>query len=443
MKNFTVAILGCGTVGSGVAKILLDMKHALSERSSHSAKTTIELKKIVDLFPAKSAEKYHLPLSLFAGGGKDLTKEEASKYITEVINDIEIDLVVETIGGTGDYLQSVMIQALKAKKHLVTANKAMLAEKGEGIFAAAKENNVTLGYEASVCGAIPIIKTIRESFTGDDVQEISGIMNGTSNYILSKMELDGLDFQTALALAQKAGYAEADPTLDISGGDAGHKLAILMKLAFGADVRYDDLLKSGIQNIAKEDIDFANEMDCSVKLICHAKKSDGKIFAAVLPMMVHHDNFLSRVQGATNCVAVTNKYSGKHYLIGAGAGSLETASAIVGDIVFTARYGAAVENIPASSPKELVDSDFFEFPYNITFSTEDRPGITGVITSAIGDQHINIDTVSHNRHNMKNAVFSIVTMPCTLHQVKSAVTAIRTKAPGLLTEEPKVMPILY
>jgi homoserine dehydrogenase len=439
MKNFTVAILGCGTVGSGVAKILLDMQTTLSDRASRS----IELKTIVDLFPAKSAQAYAIPLSLFCGGGKDLTREEASAYIHEVINDNTIDLVVETIGGTSAYLHSVMLGALNAKKHLVTANKAMLAEKGEGLFAAAKENNVTLGYEASVCGAIPIIKAIRECFTGDDVLEISGIMNGTSNYILSRMELDGLDFQTALSLAQKAGYAEADPTLDISGGDAAHKLIILMKLAFGADVRYSDLLKVGIQTIAKEDIDFANELDCSVKLICHAKKSGGKIFAAIMPMMVHHDNFLSKVHGATNCVEVKNAYSGKQYFIGAGAGSLETASSIVGDIVFAARYGTAVTNITPSAPQELANAEYIELAYNITFSTEDRPGITGLITSAIGGQQINIDTVSHNRHNTKNAVFSIVTMPCTLHQIKNAIADIQMKAPGLLAEEPKIIPILH
>jgi homoserine dehydrogenase len=439
MKNFTVAILGCGTVGSGVAKILLEMKATLSDRSSRC----IEVKKIVDLFPAKSAQKYAIPLSLFCGGGKDLSKEEAANYITEVINDSEIDLVVETIGGTNEFLLNVMLSALNAKKHVVTANKAMLAEKGDRIFAAARENHVTLGYEASVCGAIPIIKAIRESFTGDEVREISGIMNGTSNYILSRMQNDGLDFHAALSLAQEAGYAEADPLLDISGGDAAHKLIILMKLAFGADVHYSDLLKVGIQNIAKEDIELASEMNCSIKLICYAKKTDGKIFAAVMPMMVHRDNFLSKVDGVTNCVELQNTYSGKQYFVGAGAGSLETASSIVGDIVFAARYGAAIENIPASTRETLVDADYFEFPYNITFSTEDRPGITGLITSAIGDQHINIDTVSHNRHNKKNAVFSVVTMPCTLHQINKAIAGIHHKAPGLLTEDPKVIPILH
>jgi homoserine dehydrogenase len=439
MKNFNVAILGCGTVGSGVAKILLDMEGELNNRSQHA----IKLKKIVDLFPAKSAQAYNLPVDLFCGGGKDLTKEEASKYTNEIINDKNIDLVVETIGGTSDYLLSVMLNVLKAKKHIVTANKAILAEKGDILFKTAKENNVSLGYEASVCGAIPIIKAIRESFTGDEVQEISGIMNGTSNYILSKMQLEGLDFKTALKMAQKAGYAEADPTLDISGGDAGHKLAILIKLAFGAEINYNDLLKEGIQTIEKEDLDFANEMDCTIKLICYAKRMDSKVYAAVKPMMVKYDNFLSKVNGATNCVQVVNKYSGKHYFVGKGAGSLETASSIVADIVFTAKYGEQVKNIPDASHLQLVDADHFEFSYNITFSTEDYPGITGLVTTAIGEQKINIDTVSHNRHNKKRAEFSVATMPCTLGQVKKAIAAIRQKAPGLLIDEPKVIPILH
>jgi len=438
MKTFNIAILGCGTVGSGVAKILLDMEKVLSGRSLR----TIELEKIVDLFPKKNSEKYNIPLDLFCGGGKDLTKEEASKYISEIINDEEIDLVVETIGGTSDYVLSLILDALNAKKHVVTANKAMLAEKGNVIFKTAKENNVTLGYEASVCGAIPIIKAIREGFTGDEVQEISGIMNGTSNYILSKMELEGIDFKSALKMAQKAGYAEADPTLDITGGDAAHKLTILIRLAFGKELQYNNLMKEGIENIEKEDIEFANEMNCTIKLICHAKMIDGRIFAAVKPMMVKRDNFLSQVHGATNCVEVINKYSGKHYFMGAGAGGLETASSIVADIIFTSRYGAHVENFPALSHLELVDADHFEFPYNIIFSTEDYPGVTGLVTTAIGEQKININTVSHNRHNRKNAVFSVVTMPCTMAQIKNAIATIRKKSPDLLTDKPKAIPIL-
>jgi homoserine dehydrogenase len=438
MENFNIAILGCGTVGSGVAKILLDMKAELSDKTHQN----IELKKIVDLFPKKSAKTYDIPMDLFCGNGNDLSKEEASKYVNDIINDKNIHLIVETIGGTSDYVLNTILNSLKAGKHVVTANKAILAEKGKIIFQTAKDNHVCLGYEASVCGAIPIIKAIRENFTGDQVLEISGIMNGTSNYILSKMQENGLDFSTALKMAQEAGYAEADPTLDISGGDAGHKLAILMKLAYGAEVDYNKLLIEGIQNVEKEDLDFANEMDCTIKLICYARKIDNKIFAAVKPMMVKNDNFLSKVSGATNCVELLNKYSGKHYFVGKGAGSLETASSIVADIVFTAKYGDKVNNITDTVNLELLDSDNFEFPYNITFATEDYPGITGLVTTVIGDFKINIDTVSHNRHNKERAVFSVATMPCTMVQIRKAIDRIREKAPSLLIEEPKIIPIL-
>jgi Homoserine dehydrogenase len=438
MANFNIAILGCGTVGSGVAKILMDMKETLSARAGQ----TIELVKIVDLFPKKSAEAYNLPLSLFCGNGNDLSREQADTYSREVIADKNIHLIVETIGGTSDYLHNLMLDALKAKKHIVTANKAILAERGKVLFDTAKENNVCLGYEASVCGAIPIIKAIRENFMGDQVMEISGIMNGTSNYILSRMQEESLNFSTALKNAQKAGYAEADPTLDISGGDAGHKLAILIKLAFGVDINYSDLLIEGIQDISKEDLDFANEMGCTIKLICHAHKTDGKVFAAVKPMMVKHDNFLSKVNGATNCIELINKYSGRHFFVGKGAGSLETASSVVADIIFTARYNGKVRNITDTVDVQMVGLDKVEFPYNIIFTTEDCPGITGLVATAIGTEGINIDTVSHNRHNKEKAYFSVVTMPCTLAQIKKAVEQIRMKSPSVLREEPKIIPIL-
>jgi len=299
-----------------------------------------------------------------------------------------------------------------------------------------------LGYEASVCGAIPIIKAIRENFIGDQVLEISGIMNGTSNYILSRMQEESLNFATALKMAQKEGYAEADPTLDISGGDAGHKLAILIKLAFGVDINYPELAIEGIQKISKEDLDFANEMGCTIKLICYAKKIDGKVYASVKPMMVKFGNFLSKVNGATNCIELTNRYSGKHFFVGKGAGSLETASSIVADIIFTARYNGRIRNITETAKIELVGSDQVELPYNIIFTTEDCPGITGLVTTAIGEQNINIDTVSHNRHNKEKAYFSVATMPCTLTQIKKAIDQIKRKSPNILREAPKIIPIL-
>ncbi|MDP2888313.1 MAG: homoserine dehydrogenase, partial [Bacteroidota bacterium] len=402
MNTINIAILGCGTVGGGVAQIISEINNELSMR----AKTKIVLAKIVELFPVQAAERFNIPLGLFCGGGKDLSGKEANEYIQEIISSEEIDIVVETIGGKSDFVYNLCIDILNSGKHLVTANKALLAERGKTIFETAEAKNVKIGFEAAVCGAIPIIKTIQEGFTGDKVLSVSGIMNGTSNYILTQMQNEQLEFADALKLAQECGYAEADPQLDINGGDAGHKLILLIKLAFGVDVSKDDLSISGIENITKEDIDFASEIDAKIKLICYAKKVNGDIYATVRPMLVKNGNFLAAVEGATNAVRINNKYSGVHFLVGKGAGSTETAMSIVSDIVFIARYGDKIQNVPAKQERNFADARQFVFPYLITFQTGNIPGTTGFITTAIGKQEINIETVSHNRHAGEKAMFS-------------------------------------
>ncbi len=439
MDTLNIAILGCGTVGGGIAKIITEINNELSIR----AKTNIVLKNIVELCPEKAAERFNIPLNLFCGGGKDLTGDEANQYIKEIISSKEIDLVVETIGGKSDFVYNLCLEILNSGKHLVTANKALLAERGKAIFEAAEKNNVKIGFEAAVCGAIPIIKTIQEGLTGDLIQSVSGIMNGTSNYILTQMQNEKLEFNDALKMAQESGYAEADPLLDINGGDAGHKLTLLIKLAFGVDVSKEDLYISGIQDITKEDIDFASEIDAKIKLICYAKKVNGVIYATVRPMLVKNSNFLSEVNGTTNAVRINNKYSGIHFLVGKGAGSTETAMSIVSDIVFIARYGDKIQNIPAKQVCNLANPGQFVFSYLITFHTGNLPGTTGFIATAIGNQGINIETVSHNRHSGEKAVFSVATTPCTFGQVENAIKEIRNQKPGMLLSEPKIMPILY
>lgn len=439
MNSIKVAIIGCGTVGGGVAQILTELNSQISSRSHNP----IVLKKIVELDPQTAAERFKLPLNLFCGGGKKLTNEETKKYINEIIDSGDIDLVVETIGGTTDFVFNLAFNVCQSGKHLVTANKALLATRGKKIFEIAKQKHVHIGYEAAVCGAIPIIKTIKESFTGDDVISISGIMNGTSNYILSSMQNKGLTFHEALKLAQKKGYAEADPTLDINGHDAGHKLQILIGLAFGSHIDMKQIPIQGIEQISKEDIDFAQEIDCNIKLICYAQRNDSKIYATVTPMMVKKSNLLAQINGATNAVRITNRYSGEHILIGKGAGSLETASSIVADIVFIARYSSVNQNTYSTSNLTFTDARHFEFPYIITFETIDKPGITGFVTTSIGKHNINIDTVSHNRHNRNNATFSIATMPCTLQQIESVIQDIRDAGSKILLEQPKIIPILY
>ncbi len=439
MDTLNIAILGCGTVGGGVARILTEMKDELSMR----ARKKIVLKKIVELCPAAAAERFNIPFDLFCGAGKDLSPEEANGYIREIIASEEIGLVVETIGGKSDFVHKLCLDIINSGKHLVTANKALLAERGKDIFEAAEEKNMKIGFEAAVCGAIPIIKTIQEGFTGDKILSVSGIMNGTSNYILTQMQNEKLEFSEALKLAQESGYAEANPQLDINGGDAGHKLILLIKLAYGIDVSKEDLSITGIENITKEDIDFANEIDAKIKLICYAKKVNGDIYATVRPMLVKNSNSLSEVSGATNAVRINNKYSGIHFLVGKGAGSTETAMSIVSDIVFIARYDDKIQNIPQKQERKFADAREFVFPYLITFHTSNVPGTTGFIATAIGRQEINIETVSHNRHAGEKAMFSVATMPCTLGQIEKAIEEIRREKPGMLQSGPKIMPILY
>ncbi len=439
MKRINVAILGCGTVGGGVAKIMSEIQTELNTRADGE----LILKSIVELKPKVAAERFNIPLDLFCGSGKDLTPTEATAYINEIIASPEVDIIVETIGGTNDFVHKICLDTVNTGKHLITANKALLAERGTDIFEAAEAKGVKIGFEAAVCGAIPIIKTIKENLTGDKIMSVSGIMNGTSNYILSQMQNYNLEFDTALKMAQESGFAEADPTLDINGGDAGHKLILLIKLAYGIDVSMDDLSIIGIENIKKEDIDFANEIQAKIKLICYAKKVNGDIYATVRPMMVKNSNFLSGVDGATNAVRINNKYSGKHILIGKGAGSSETAMSIVSDMVFISRYGEKIRNTAEKQERNFADARQFVFPYIITFHTGDVPGTTGFITTAIGLQDINIDTVSHNRHSEEKAVFSVATMPCTLDKIETAIAYIKTERPNMLLSEPKVMPILF
>jgi homoserine dehydrogenase len=439
MKDFNVAILGCGTVGGGVARILIDLQNKLSVRTSKN----IRLVKIVELRPKAASERFELPVELFCGSGSDLSPAEANRYLEEILDSPEIDLIVESIGGSNNFMEDLVIKILQSGKHLVTANKALLAERGRNIFEVAEQQKLSIGFEAAVCGAIPIIKTIRESFSGDEIISVSGIMNGTSNYILTMMQKERMEFSEALNLAQQSGYAEADPSLDINGGDARHKLAILMKLAFGRQVNLEQIPLEGIENIGREDIEYAAEIDAKLKLICFAKKINGKIYAAVGPMMVKNSNFLSEVNGATNAVRLTNRFGGKQILVGAGAGSFETASSIVADIVFAARYAHITFESEPKPALELTDARHFSFPYIISFETTDIPGITGLVATSIGKQKINIDTVSHNRRKADRATFSVVTMPCTMKQIEDAVEEIRTTNPGTLLSTPKVLPILY
>ncbi|MBQ5404838.1 MAG: homoserine dehydrogenase [Bacteroidales bacterium] len=431
MKPLNIAILGCGTVGGGVAQILTKEKELLSAR----AQREISLKYIAELNPQAAIKRFGLEEKYFLAEGQPVT-------IDKILQDKDIDVVVETMGGKSDFVHNTCLRVLKNGKHLVTANKALLAERGADIFAQAAQNKLQLGYEAAVCGAIPIIKGIKECFTGDIIESVSGIMNGTSNYILTQMQLQNLDFAQALKLAQENGYAEADPSLDINGGDASHKLILLIKLAYGLKVSMQELSVVGIEDINKNDMDFAKEINASIKLICLAKLKDKKVYATVRPMAVKNDNTLSKVNYAVNAVRLDNKYSDTHFLIGKGAGSTETAMSIVSDIVFIARHGE-VETYNEKEQYVLGDAKEISFPYLVSFKTKNLPGTTGLITTCIGKQGINIETVGHNRFSGETADFSIETDTCSLKTIEAAIEDIKKEKPELLLEEPKILPILY
>lgn len=436
--QFRVAILGCGTVGGGVARILLEQREALGERAGRE----VVLARIVDLMPDASAKRHSIPRKFYAGDGAELTPAQADAEIKKVLQDPNIDLVVETIGGSGPEILAVARGVLEAGKHLVTANKALLAKHSADLLTAARKNGKGVGFEAAVSAAIPIIKGLNECLTGDEIQSISGIMNGTSNYILSKMTAEGEGFADALRDAQAKGYAEADPTLDINGGDAGHKLTLVLRLAFGLELAFEDLPRQGIDTVTAGDVAFAHEMQGVIKLICHAQRVGDAVHAAVCPMIVKHTNLLSKIDGATNAIRVMGRYAGEIVLIGQGAGSLETGSAIVSDIVFLARHGEHALPKVATTDFDLRPLGELELPYNIVFETADMPGMTGIVTTAIGRQRINIDTVSHNRHQVDHAEFAIATMPCTRAQVEWAVRDIQANHPGALLGEPRILPIL-
>jgi len=443
VKTFNIAILGCGTVGGGTAHILLKQERTLSARAG----VPLALVKILDKFPESAAKRHAIPRTLFAGpeNAAELSADELAAETKKILADPSIDLVVETVGGTADSLLETMTAALAAGKHLVTANKAMLAKHNARLFEVAQANGRAVGFEAAVCGAIPVIKGINECMTGDDITAVSGIMNGTSNYILSNMTKKGLSFAEALKGAQAMGYAEADPTLDINGGDAGHKLLILLKLLFGINATVGDFPVLGIDSVTAEDTAFAQEVGAVIKLICHAKREGDGVYATVRPMLVRRGNILSDIAGATNAVALTGANSDGNVFIGQGAGRLETGSAIVSDIVFIARHGkAALRDYPDQNLR-ILDFDHREMPYAVIFDTEDVPGITGLVTSAIGDQAINIDTVSHNLRaaDAPGALFAITTKPCTMAQIKRAVSAAKKTNPRAFLAEPKIIPILH
>ncbi|MCP4753423.1 MAG: homoserine dehydrogenase [Proteobacteria bacterium] len=327
-KTIKIGLCGLGTVGSGVFRLLTENSSVIGKRVGANVRVT------------KAATK-----DRYDNLGLDFSQVAVSDSVDDILNDPEIDIVVELIGGS-TLAKRVVLETLEKGKSVVTANKALLAEHSEQIFKSAYRSEGYLGYEASVGGGIPIIKSIKDGFSGDRIDEISGIVNGTANYILSSMTNLGTDFASALKDAQQKGYAEADPTFDIEGIDAAHKVILLMELAFNTLFEFKQLHVEGITGIEPVDIETAKEFGYAIKLLGKARRTQKGFEGRVHPALVEQDSMLASVQGAFNAVSVYGNFVGHIMNYGAGAGSHPTASAVAGDIIEISRFLTASQANP-------------------------------------------------------------------------------------------------
>jgi len=372
-----IGLAGLGTVGSGLVAILDRNADWIERRLGR----TIAVKTVLVRDPAK-------PRAVALGPGVTLTVDPDA-----LVNDPDIEIVVELMGGI-DAAFALIHKALSAGKHVVTANKALLAERGPELFALAAQKGLGLYYEASCAGAIPIVETLKQSLAGNRIQSILGILNGTANYILSSMSDKGLSFAAALRQAQEKGYAEADPTLDIQGIDAAHKLVLLIRLAYGQNLPMAKLPVEGITRVTPEDIRFAGEFGYTIKLIGQVHEIDGKLAAGVFPMLVHKDFLLASVKGAFNAVRVEGDASGPILLHGKGAGDLPTGSSVLADILALAREGMIPNNtgfLTEPLPEaDLIDPDEALCPHYLHFTVRDQAGVMAAISKSMGEHGVSI-----------------------------------------------------
>lgn len=372
-----VALLGGGVVGAQVARLLLEQSADLEARIG----LPLEL---VGIGVRSARRRSGLPPELFT------TDADA------LLDRTDLDLVIELIGGI-EPARTFILKAIASGASVVTANKALLAEHGAELFAAAEKAGVDLYYEAAVAGAIPIVRPLRESLVGDAVTAVKGIVNGTTNYILDKMHTEGSTFAEALAEAQALGFAEADPTADVEGYDAAAKAAILSSLAFHTRVTLSDVARQGITSITPEDIAAAREMDCVIKLLADCRISpDGTIAVGVHPTMVPASHPLASVRGAYNAIFVESRNAGELMFMGRGAGGNPTASAVMGDVVTAARnrvrgVRGPVESAyssPGMTERGLVQSRFF-----VSLVVVDSPGVLALISQAFANHEVSIQSV--------------------------------------------------
>jgi homoserine dehydrogenase len=394
--KISVGIIGFGTVGTGTVKILLENREIIKERLGFE----INLRRIADLDVEKDR-------------GIKLPKGIMTTIVDDILRDPEIDIVVELIGGIRP-AKDFILKAINNHKHVVTANKALLATEGNEIFALAHKKGVEIGFEASVAGGIPIIKVIREGLVANRIKAVYGIINGTSNYILTKMTEENVEFSEALKEAQALGYAEDDPTLDIEGIDSAHKLSILACLSYGILVSYKDIYTEGISRVTPQDIGFASELGYKVKLLAIAKESDSKIELRVHPTMLPKEYLISKVDGPFNAIYVEGDATGSTLYYGKGAGSMPTGSAVVSDIVDIARNirKNATGRVPVLTRTlrnlRIKKMDDVTSKYYFRFSALDKPGVLSKISGILGSYNISIASVIQKGRRVGEAVPLVV-----------------------------------
>lgn len=399
MNVVNLGLIGAGTVGCGVIKVINENRDIIEKRSG----VRLQIKRIADIDPERK-RPVEIPRSL-------LTTDA-----WEVIEDESIPIVIELVGGT-TVARDFILGAIRKGKHVVTANKALLAHYGKEIFLAASENEVDVGFEASVGGGIPIIRATKEGYVANRILSIHGIINGTCNYILSKMTEEGREFGDVLRRAQEKGYAEADPSFDIEGIDTAHKLSILIMLSFGVFPDFKRIYVEGIQNITPLDISFADEFGYRIKLLAIAKARDEGIEARVHPTLVEKGTPLADVSGAFNAIYMVGDAVGPTMLYGMGAGMMPTASAVVSDVVQIAK-NITLDNLHSSIPRlyqeesssSLIPMSDVVTKYYLRFQVEDRPGVLGQIAGSLGRNNISIESVIQKGRQIEGGDVPVVIM---------------------------------
>jgi homoserine dehydrogenase len=384
MKPIQVGLLGAGTVGSGTFNVLKRNQEEIRRRAGRG----IEITMVADLDTDRAK-------SLVGPGVKVVNDARA------VIANPEIDIVIELIGGYG-IARTLVLEAIAAGKHVVTANKALLAVHGTEIFAAASAKGVVVAFEAAVAGGIPIIKALREGLTANSIQWIAGIINGTTNFILSEMRDKGLDFDVVLKEAQRLGYAEADPTFDIEGVDAAHKVTLMSAIAFGIPVQFDKAYTEGITKLAPVDIKYAEQLGYRIKLLGITKRTDKGIELRVHPSLVPAKRLIANVEGAMNAVVVQADAVGTTLYYGKGAGSEPTASAVIADLVDVTRLHTAdpLHRVPhlafqpdAMSDLKILPMSEIVTSYYLRLSVADETGVLARVTGLLADGGVSIDAL--------------------------------------------------